>query len=196
MIAQSTAVTVALLVLAAPVRAHSPIEGVGDFYAGFLHPLLVPAHLLCILTFGLLIGRQGVQRVQLAVVVYFVALLVGLTGAAFAMATPPELLLLGLAALSGVLLAVGATLPPVPLAVLGAAAGVTVGLDSAQQELSGSGLLAALLGTGLGASVAVLYLFVFAEWFSRHAWQRVGLRVLGSWAAAAALLVGALQLSV
>jgi urease accessory protein len=103
--------------------------------------------------------------------------------------------LLGLAAVSGLLTATAVMLPPLPLVAIGTLAGIAIGLDSAQQELVGSGLLAALLGTGLSAGVAVLYLFVFAEWFSRYAWQRIGLRVLGSWGAAAALLVGVLQLA-
>jgi len=30
---------------------------------------------------------------------------------------------------------------------------------------------------------------VFADWFGKRSWQRIGLRVLGSWAAASSLLV-------
>ena len=184
----------ALLGFSGATHAHSPIQGIGDFYAGFLHPLLVPSHLLCIVTFGLLVGQQGVQRVQSAVIVYFLALVIGLAGAGFAVIAGSEIVLLVVAALCGVAIAVSAMLPTPVVVAFGAVAGLAVGIDSAQQALAGRALLAALLGTGLGAGALVLYLLVFAEWFSRFPWQRIAVRVLGSWAAAAALLVGSLSL--
>jgi hypothetical protein len=54
---------------------------------------------------------------------------------------------------------------------------------------------ASLLGSGIALYLLTLYAMVFAEYFSRHAWQRIGLWVIGSWVAAAALLVLALRLS-
>ena len=194
MSALRAAFAAALLGFSAASHAHSPIQGIGDFYAGFLHPLLVPSHLLCIVTLGLLVGQQGVQRVQSAVIAYFLALVIGLAGAGFGVIAGSELVLLAAAASCGVLIAVAATLPTPVVTAFGAVTGVAVGLDSAQQELAGRALLAALLGTGLGAGALVLYLLVFAEWFSRFRWQRIALRVLGSWAAAAALLVASLAL--
>lgn len=60
----------ALLLLLWPCEtwAHSPIRGVGTFYAGFLHPLLIPAHLLALVALGLWLAQQqpGGRRVAIA----------------------------------------------------------------------------------------------------------------------------------
>ena len=49
---------IAFLISAAPAQAHVPIEGVGGFYGGLLHPILVPAHALALLALGIFIGRR------------------------------------------------------------------------------------------------------------------------------------------
>ena len=41
------------------------------------------------------------------------------------------------------------------------------------------GWLAAMLGTALAAYLLLLYAMVFAEFFSRYEWQRIGLRIAG-----------------
>ena len=69
-----------------------------------------------------------------------------------------------------------------------------VGIDSAQDDLSGRGRLAALLGTCVSAYLLLLYAMVFADFFTRREWQRIGLRIAGSWVAASAMLVLSLSL--
>ena len=56
------------LLLLAPglAVAHSPMQGIGNFYGGILHPILVPSHLLALLSLGLLIGQSGVSAMRLA----------------------------------------------------------------------------------------------------------------------------------
>ncbi|MDJ0738272.1 MAG: HupE/UreJ family protein [Gammaproteobacteria bacterium] len=185
----------ALCGLPLPAFAHSPIEGLDDFYIGLLHPLFVPAHLLGVLTLGVLVAQQGVQRVQSAVVAYFIMLVAGLATTLAELAPDVEVPLLAATALIGVLVAAAIELPRALLLVVGAVQGVLLGLDSAQPQLAGSGRLAALLGTAIAASLLMLYALAFAEWFSKRAWQRIGLRVAGSWAAASALLVLALAMA-
>ena len=72
------AAVVVLSLLPAAAIAHSPIKGLDNFYAGFLHPLFVPAHLLPILVLGLLFGQQGPARLQTAIIVFLVAVVGGL----------------------------------------------------------------------------------------------------------------------
>jgi urease accessory protein len=50
-----------------------------------------------------------------------------------------------------------------------------------------------LAGTGLGAVLILSYVGGIAAWL-RQPWQRIGIRVAGSWTAASALLVLALAL--
>jgi hydrogenase/urease accessory protein HupE len=58
MIAPGGAVLAALLLATDPAHAHDVVAGVGGFYGGLLHPLLVPAHVLALTSLGLLIGQQ------------------------------------------------------------------------------------------------------------------------------------------
>ena len=191
---RSLALCAALGLLPGLAWAHSPIKGLDNFYAGLLHPVFVPAHLLSILVLGVLLGQQGAQRVQVAIVACLVALLVGLAASVPAAAISVEVPLLAFAAVSGALVALARPLPVPAIAALGGVVTLLVGVDSAQEGLSGRGWLAAMLGSAISAYLLLLYAMVFAEWFGRREWQRIGLRILGSWAAASALLVLSLAL--
>jgi len=186
----------ALLLLAAPAAmAHSPIKGLDNFYAGILHPLLVPAQVMSLLVFGILVGQQGVKQLQAVVMVFLLSVGVGIGVAGLFPSVQPSLPLLGLAVLIGLLVALARPLPWLVNLGIAASLGGLLGMDSAQAEMTGRAMWASLLGSGIALYLLTLYAMVFAEYFSRHAWQRIGLRVIGSWVAAAALLVLALRLS-
>ena len=191
---RSLALCAALGLLPGLAWAHSPIKGLDNFYAGLLHPVFVPAHLLSILVLGVLLGQQGAQRVQVAIVACLVALLVGLAASVPAAEISVEVPLLAFAAVSGALVALARPLSVPAIAALGGVVTLLVGVDSAQEGLSGRGWLAAMLGSAISAYLLLLYAMVFAEWFGRREWQRIGLRILGSWTAASALLVLSLAL--
>lgn len=182
-------VAVALILLPAAALAHSPIKGLDNFYAGFLHPLFVPAHLLPILVLGILFGQQGPARLQAAIIAFLVAVVGGLTATLLSPGWSAELVLLIGAAAAGVLVALAIPLPLGAYVALATLLGLMIGFDSAQDDLSGRGRLAALLGTCIAAYLLLLYAMVFADFFSRREWQRIGLRIAGSWVAASALLV-------
>jgi len=183
------------LLTAPAAMAHSPIKGLDSFYAGILHPLLVPAQVMSLLVFGILIGQQGVKQLQAVVIAFLVCIGLGIGVAGFFPAVQSSLPLLGLAALTGLLVALARPLPWLLNLVLAVSLGGLLGMDSTQAELTGRAMWASLLGSGIALYLLTLYAMVFAEYFSRHAWQRIGFRVIGSWVAAAALLVLALRLS-
>ena len=186
---------VALLLLPTAVLAHSPIKGLDNFYAGFLHPIFVPAHLLAALALGILCGQQGPKDLQAALIAYLVATLAGLAVSVLPTRPDVELPLVIGAAATGAMVALDRRLPLPVYLLLATALGVMVGIDSAQDDLTGRGRLAALLGTLLAAYMLVLYAMVLSEFFSRRHWQRIGLRIVGSWIAASALLVLSLALA-
>ena len=186
---------VALLLLPTAVLAHSPIKGLDNFYAGFLHPIFVPAHLLAALALGILCGQQGPKDLQAALIAYLVATLAGLAVSVLPTRPDVELPLVIGAAATGAMVALDRRLPLPVYLLLATALGVMVGIDSAQDDLNGRGRLAALLGTLLAAYMLVLYAMVLSEFFSRRHWQRIGLRIVGSWIAASALLVLSLALA-
>jgi urease accessory protein len=184
----------ALLLVSMPglVLAHAPIEGMDSFYNGVLHPVLVPAHLLAIVSAGLLIGQQGVKRMQAPLIAFLLVLIAVLTVTGrFDLALPEstgEMFLLSMAVLCGVLVALELELSLVPLIAIAVVTALLVGFDSSQPELQGRAKLAILTGTGVGGFLLILYAAAAAEFASR-AWQKIGIRILGSWATASAFIV-------
>jgi hydrogenase/urease accessory protein HupE len=180
-----------LLLLPEAAWAHGVVAGSEGFYAGMLHPLAVPAHVLMLLGLGLLFGQSS-WRPDGALIAFALALLTGLFVAGTHLAPPlPAPALLTMAALAGLLVAVSISSPPAGGIVLAVATGAAIGLDSSPDTPLGRGWASALAGTWLGASL-LLILVAGAAREPRQAWHRIGVRVLGSWTAASALLVLAL----
>jgi urease accessory protein len=175
-----------------PASAHT-IDGLGGFYDGFLHPVLTPTHGLALLGLGLLIGQQPADQRLLPQMLFASALAAALLALAFAVGeTQAGAVLLAGVALSGVLVAAAFRLPILVLGPLAAAIGAAIGLDSPPDVVSFQEAIVMLIGTGLGASIA---LGLVVEGASRVAgdWQLIGVRVLGSWTAASALLAIAVR---
>lgn len=177
-----------------PSLAHGPVAGIGAFYGGLLHPLMVPAHLLALVMLGLLLGQSGLGAMRRGYAGFLPGLALGLGLAVFdwywSLELPLPLLMLSGSA--GLVVALQWRLPVTVLYTLaGAAAGLMIGIDSGPDGGTRGQRLGALLGTGLGAFACLLLVGDLAE-RARRQWQRVLLRILGSWGAAAALLVLAL----
>jgi urease accessory protein len=169
------------------------IEGLGGFYGGLLHPVLTPTHGLALLGLGLLIGQQPAGKRALPQLLFGAALAAGLLALALAVGeTPAGTVLLGGVAITGVLVAAAFRLPLLVLGPLAAAMGAAIGLDSPPDVLSLHEAIGMLIGTGIGAVIA---LGLVVEGAARMAcdWQRIGVRVLGSWTAASALLAIAVR---
>jgi urease accessory protein len=158
---------------------------------GFLNPLLTPAHVLTLLALALCVGQQ--KRRGAALLVFALALAVGFLAIVLAVeTTPARMVLLTDAAVLGVMAA--AAWAPKPLVwLLAATAGTALALDSPPQAVTIAAAYATLAGTATGAYA----MLVVAATIASHAnadWQRLGMRILGSWIAASALLVLAVQL--
>ena len=169
------------------------LVALGGFYGGLLHPVLTPTHGLALLGLGLLIGQQPADQRLLPQMLFASALAAALLALAFAVGeTQAGAVLLAGVALSGVLVAAAFRLPILVLGPLAAAIGAAIGLDSPPDVVSFQEAIVMLIGTGLGASIA---LGLVVEGASRVAgdWQLIGVRVLGSWTAASALLAIAVR---
>jgi urease accessory protein len=162
-----------------------------SFLNGLLQPLIVPAHALALLALALLIGQQ--QRRLLPFVGFAVALAGGLAAISRGVGqTSADEAVLVAAALSGILVALAFAIPTVFCALFAALVGAALGLGSPPQEITLTAATLSLIGTGLGACLA-LALVVAATGRVTRDWQRVGVRILGSWIAASATLVLALR---
>jgi urease accessory protein len=180
-------VALGMLVTSTPAFAHVAIEGVGGFWGGLLHPLLVPPHVLALAALGLFIGQQRERRIPC--VVFALALAAGLIAIASAVgATPAATVLLTTTMLAGILVAVARWLPAPVGWVLAVVTGVSVGLDSPPQAITIAEGNVMLAGTAVGALLLLLAVVAVAG-LARHPLATLAMRILGSWIAASAMLM-------
>lgn len=188
-----------LLLAAARADGHTITPGTTGFTDGLQHPFLLPAHVMVLLGVGLLLGAQEIARWRIPLYAGLGGLLAGL--AAGPLVTTPALeaalviALLASAAVLGGLNALARPLPTVLLILVTTLPLAAIGLESAP-EGSLQQVFAALAGSALAAIFALLNLMILANYARMNAgqsWQAIGLRVVGSWIAAAAILVLALQ---
>ena len=184
---------ICLLVLATPALAHSPIMGIGGVFGGMLHALLIPEHGMSLLALGVALGLQQPVASRSGVLIFVAALTGGLVVTAFI--AEPALaadILLAATGILGLLIA-AAWVPPVVGGFLAAIAGVTFALDSRPEVTSTDEIIRMLIGTGIGAALA-LALVTGASTFLKGNGARIVMRVLGSWIAAIAIMDLALRI--
>lgn len=161
------------------------------FVDGLLNPLTTPAHVLVLLALALLLVRQ--QGHSAVLLIFGLGLAAGLLAIVLAVeTTPARTVLLAVAAALGAMVAT-AWAPKSLTVLLAAMAGSALALDSPPQAVTLAEAYATLGGTALGAFAMLLVVSAVAS----HAiadWQRLGVRILGSWIAASAILVLAVQL--
>lgn len=172
--------------------AHVASAQAGAFYAGLLHPLTAPEHVLPMLALGLLAGQRVLNESQGVLLAFVVALAAG-AGLAPSGTAPGWISLLNVGSLVviGGLVATAWRWPTALLYALALGFGATHGYaNGAALPLDGSppifvlGLVAAALlttGYGLVVSDALRRL--------KPNWPRVAVRVAGSWVAAVGILV-------
>jgi urease accessory protein len=183
--------TCALLLFPDVARAH-PMPGVGDFYAGMLHPIIAIEFLLSWITLASLIGRRDSVEVLVILGIFVGALA---TGAIAAQALPSPMWLsrvdFGLMTLGGLLVALAFAWPAAVLIVLSAMMGFAHGMANASEfsmatsawrfipGLIASGLVIVICGVGVVRSL-------------HRPWTLVAVRVVGSWIAAVGIMLTAL----
>ena len=175
--------------------AHPAFAGATGFYGGLLHPLFVPTHAIAVLSLGLLIGQQlphGRWPVALA---YAAGLGIGF--AAIILAFAPRFsaeALLATTVIVGALVALARPVPWPTICVLALAAGIALALDSSPGGISAREANVIIVGTFCGALILLWVILLVVASFRRE-WQKLGMRILGSWIAASALLALVWQLA-
>ncbi len=168
-------------------QAHGMLQGVGDFYAGLLHPLVVPAEALALVAVGLLLGSSGLAACRLGIPALAAGLVAGLGLGRLVPVPEATPLLLATALVASALVAAGLPVPPLAAAGLALLGGAAVGIDA---QPGAEALLPRLVASG--ASVlggAALATVVVALALGRAGlWQRIVVRTAGSWITASAIL--------
>jgi urease accessory protein len=184
---------IAAVALSAPASAHAPIMGIGGVPGGILHALLIPEHGLSLLALGLGLGRQGPRVRHAGMLVFLGATACGLVAAALIGEETIAADILVAAALMLGLLVAAAWMPAYLGLPLAAVAGLTIALDSRPEGTSTADAISMLIGSGLGAAVALLIIAEGSVLVQGRA-QLIVARVTGSWIAAIAIMVLALRI--
>jgi hydrogenase/urease accessory protein HupE len=177
----------ALVAMMGPARAHVVIQGIGGFFGGFLHPILNPVHALGLIGLGLFVGHQ--KNETFAILVFAVSVAIGLLAIALGTgATPAETILSAITLIIGLLLAMAWSPPKLIAAILVGTSGLALGLDSPPQAITIAEGNLMLAGTEVGACLAIVVIAMCSK-AATYRIARLGVRILGSWIAAIAMLV-------
>jgi urease accessory protein len=178
----------------APAYAHAPF-GADGVAGGLLHPLSVPSHLIALIALALLIAQGPICARNVLLTIFALALVGGLAALALAVGPTPaaEIALAG-AAMAGALVALARPVPMTVAAALAATIGAAIGLDSPPESISLAIAIAALIGTAFTSALILLAVIETARRLTGD-WQRIGVRIAGSWIAASALMALALQIA-
>jgi urease accessory protein len=168
--------------------AHSFIPGAGSFVNGFAHPYVTPQHVIAIAMLGMFVGQHGADGIRWAVPPFGLALMLGLSITMFWLWAPLQFVIPGFCILLGLAVAIARRLPLLWMSVLVFCVGLMLGMDSPQQQLSGRELFMAFFGTVVGAFFGLIYVSALTDVLTKS-WMKLGVRILGSWGAATALMV-------
>lgn len=174
------------------VHAHVAVAQAGAFYAGLLHPLTAPEHVLPMLALGLLAGQRGLEKGQSILLVFPAALALGAILAS-GRPTPGWIVLLNLGSLVlfGGLIAAAWRLPGVLLHALSLSFGISHGYANGAAIAPDLSPPVFVLGLVVAALSVVGYGLVCTAYLLRlkPVWPAVAVRVAGSWITAVGVLV-------
>ncbi len=167
------------------------------FMKGFNHPMMVPAHLLAIFALGLLLAQQGWRVTRLVVPLFLLVLTASLTMTRYQTAAwDAELVLLPLAAITGILVILKWNLSVIIPSIIAIIAAIVIGMDSAVPRIPGlqaAKIYSHLAGSGVFAASLLLVVSLIGLTL-RNLLDGVILRILGAWSTAGAVLVVTLLL--
>jgi hypothetical protein len=157
--------------------------------------VLQPTNLLALVALALFAGGQGARAGGAFAAVFAVGMLLGaLVIAAAVRDFPATMTQLGIAALGGIVVAAAYRPPLFVTGLLIFAGGEVLALNTPPQAIRLSDAIASQVGAGSGGVLAFLAIALVASAAERP-WQRIALRIIGSWIAASAILVLALRLA-
>lgn len=185
-----------LLLPTARAQAHTTFPGLGEFASGFLHPLTTPLHVLVLLALGLWLGQHAPLRIKGPAAVFAAFAALGLSATVIYHVGgfyPPWLIAVGLGVGAGVAIGVP-TLSWVKLSACGIAA-LMLGLDSGVEGGTPAAATAKILAaTWVSLVLCVVNVAFYVSLLPEVRWVRIGVRVVGSWIVAIAMLMLAFAL--
>ena len=178
-----------LLLTPLTVMAHAVNKRFGDFYGGMFHPLTSVVHLFPLIGLGLLAGLQGPSKARWALPTLLVGLLVGgLVGWYFGKLIWISMVNKASLILVGILVVTAARIPAWGISLLALLVALSHGHENGS-DASGSATLQLFLAGVLTSGLLLVAVPAAVVVSLQAAWQRIAVRVLGSWVAATGLLI-------
>ena len=181
------------LLLPRDTLAHSPIPGIEGFYIGILHPLSTPSQLLALLAMGVMLGLRWPKWFPVSWVTFAAAMLLGIGLGQFGlMPGGEEPMLLLVAILAAMLSALYPTGFLTTFVILLGVCGMLIGVLSIPDKGSVRATIITLLGSFVGANLALIYVAGGVGWLRERfaqQWLRIGLRIIAAWMAAIGILM-------
>lgn len=195
---QPASLSTALLGMAAcPSRAiaHSPVDGLGTFYSHLLHPVTELSHVLLLTAVSLMLGQQGRNTARAAIGTLGVTFVAGLAIATVGgLNVVRDQVLIVAALIAGGIVCLDRPLPIAFPVSVAAGTGLVIGLDSAAGATGFRDTALAVVGVATGVLYFTVVLAGSIVAAKRH-WQRVAIRIGGSWILAVSVMVFALSLT-
>lgn len=192
---------VAAWIAAFPLLAVAhPIKGVGDFYAGMLHPLTSLDFVLPLIALALFAGQQRREAAIAALGVFPIALMASAATMAVlhisSTSLPHTMEWLGPAVMSvtGICVALSLRVPTLAAAPLFGICGFILGATQGLETSPTTSAPKFILGVGCAGLLVTAYGIGLVRRLQRP-WAHIAVRVAGSWVAAAGLMVLALAKS-
>jgi urease accessory protein len=176
------------LIFPSSALAH-PMKGVGDFYAGMLHPMTSVECVLPIIALSLLAGQQN-RRTAITILLSFP--IASVLGALIGLILPvsPFIAVINTAAMAvlGILIALNRTLPLEISLILSAVLGLTIGWANGGELTSSTSAYRFIPGLAVVGLLLISYGIGLVRSLDMP-WTKIAVRVTGSWIAAVGILV-------
>jgi len=190
----AAALTLLVILLMPSAASAHPIKGVGDFYAGMLHPLTALEFLLAWIALALFAGQQARKTALLTLIIFPLALISGASLALF-IQTPTWIAAINLAVIPilGLAVALGVACPVALTIILVTAIGLLHGLANGSEISSSMSAWCFIPGMAVAAIFTLSYGIGVVRSLEKP-WTRIAVRVAGSWIAAAGIMACAFKL--
>jgi urease accessory protein len=193
-IALASGLALLITLLNPPVAGAHPIKGVGDFYAGMLHPLTALEFLLPWIALALFAGQQGRKAALLTLGIFPLALM---SGAVLALIVLPPVWVpeinLAVIPLLGLGVALARSFPSTVTVLLVTVVGLLHGLANGSEITAPMSPWRFIPGLAVGAILVLSYGIGLVRSLEKP-WTLIAVRVTGSWIAAAGIMVCAFKL--
>ena len=189
-------VVFSLLIISQPLLAHSPINGIGNFYNGFLHPFFIPSHIMLILANAVFLGQYGVKNIQTPLYFFVFSTMFGLIFSLFSSDIKIETFILFLSTIIGLIVALNYKKSILLYIMLSLLSGFMLGIDSTQEKLILRDKIIALIGSFISIALLFSSVIVLSDYLNKKKWQQIAIRIFGSWIGAISIMVLALSLKI